>query len=158
MDEKEKMSQDNKDSITDEGRKLEQEGLESLKQNKPADAENSFLKALAKMEESGDQMGQAYLLGNLGNLCFQSQRLDQAEAYYNKSMALMEVGKDIRGIESSLGNLANIDFYKENFDEAATRIKMIEMEEKWTKAPGIPSSPKKLTKEEYLDLIKGIIK
>jgi len=70
------------------------------------------------MEQCGDEQGQAYVQGNLGNLCFQSRRLDKAEEYYSKALTYMEKVNDLRGIESSLGNLGSVLFYKGKLDEA----------------------------------------
>ena len=118
MSEKGEIKPGKNDPAMDEGKNLEMQGLEYLKDNKPKEAEDSFLNALPLMEKSGDKVGQAYILGNLGNLCFHSQRLDLAEEYYKKSLKLMEANRDIRGVESSLGNLGNIGFYKGEYDEA----------------------------------------
>ena len=63
----------------DEGRKYEKIALDCLKQNNLPEAESNFLQALECMKQSGDEEGQAYVLGNLGNLSFQSSRLDKAE-------------------------------------------------------------------------------
>ena len=46
---------------------------------------------------------------------------------------------------------------KENFDEVLTQSKIQELEEQWTEKTTIPSSPKVLTKDEYIGLIKGIL-
>ena len=102
----------------EEGRKYEKIALDCLKQNNLTDAESNFLQALKYMKQSGDEEGQAYVLGNLGNLCFQSRRLDKAEEYYGKALTYMEKVNDVKGIESSLGNLGSVLFYKGNLDEA----------------------------------------
>ncbi|MCH8209622.1 MAG: tetratricopeptide repeat protein, partial [Nitrospinae bacterium] len=118
MSEKSKMKSESNEPAKDKGRKIEKQGYEYLKNNKPKEAEDSFLTALALMEKSGDKVGEAYILGNLGNLCFQSKRVDLAEDYYQRSLKLMEANRDIRGVESSQGNLGNIAFYKGEYDEA----------------------------------------
>jgi len=102
----------------EEGRKYEKIALDCLKQNNLSEAESNFLQALKLMEQSGDEQGQAYVQGNLGNLCFQSRRLDKAEEYYSKALTYMEKVNDVRGIESSLGNLGSVLFYKGKLDEA----------------------------------------
>ncbi|SVD55080.1 uncharacterized protein METZ01_LOCUS407934, partial [marine metagenome] len=93
---------------TEEGRKYEKIALDCLKQNNLSEAESNFLQALKYMQESGDEEGQAYVMGNLGNLFFQSRRLDKAEEYYGMALTYMEKVNDIRGIESSLGNLGSV--------------------------------------------------
>ena len=60
----------------DDGKKFEKLGYSSLENNNLQEAESHFLKALNLMGKSGDETGQAYVLGNLGNICFQDQRLD----------------------------------------------------------------------------------
>ena len=107
----------------EEGRKFEKIALDYLKQNNLSEAESNFLQALEHMKQSGDEEGQAYVLGNLGNLCFQSRRLDKAEEYYGKALTYMEKANDIRGIESSLGNLGSVLFYKGDLDEAEETYK-----------------------------------
>ena len=57
----------------EEGRKYEKIALDCLKQNNLSEAESNFLQALKLMEQSGDEQGQAYVQGNLGNLCFRSR-------------------------------------------------------------------------------------
>jgi len=108
---------------TEEGRKFEKIALDYLKQNNLSEAESNFLQALEHMKQSGDEEGQAYVLGNLGNLCFQSRRLDKAQEYYGKALTYMEKVNDIRGIESSLGNLGSVFFYKGSLDEAEETYK-----------------------------------
>ena len=68
-------------SEVSEGRKLENLGYESLQKNNIKEAESSFLAALKEMEKEGDETGQAYVLGNLGNISFQSKQFDKAEEY-----------------------------------------------------------------------------
>ena len=102
----------------EEGRKYEKIALDYLKQNNLSEAESNFLQALTHMKQSGDEEGQAYVLGNLGNLCFQSRRLDKAEEYYSKALTYMKKVNDVGGIESSLGNLGSVLFYKGNLEEA----------------------------------------
>ena len=70
------------------------------------------------MEKEGDDAGQAYVLGNLGNISFQGKEFDKAEEFYSRSLTFMEKLKDLKGIESSLGNLGNVYFYKGSFDKA----------------------------------------
>ena len=106
-----------------EGRKFEKIALDYMKQNNLSEAESNFIKALTHMKQSGDEEGQAYVLGNLGNLCFQSRRLDKAEDYYGKALTYMEKVNDPRGIESSLGNLGSVFFYKGNLDKAEATYK-----------------------------------
>ena len=101
-----------------EGRKLEKLGYENLQKNKIQEAESNFLNALKEMEKEGDDSGQAYVLGNLGNICFQSKQFDKAEEFYSRSLTFMEKLKDAKGIESSLGNLGSVYFYKGSFDKA----------------------------------------
>ncbi len=101
-----------------EGRKYEKLGYENLGKNDLKEAESCFLQALKLMETSGDETGQAYVLGNLGNICFQDKRLDLAEDYYSKSLTLMEQVKDTKGIESSLGNLGSVFFTRGSLDKA----------------------------------------
>ena len=108
---------------TEEGRKFEKIALDYLKQNNLPEAESNFIQALTHMKQSGDEEGQAYVLGNLGNLCFQSRRLDKAQEYYGKALTYMEKVNDIRGIESSLGNLGSVFFYKGSLDEAEETYK-----------------------------------
>ncbi len=108
---------------TEEGRKFEKIALDYLKQNNLPEAESNFIQALTHMKQSGDEEGQAYVLGNLGNLCFQSRRLDKAQEYYGKALTYMEKVNDIRGIESSLGNLGSVLFYKGSLDEAEETYK-----------------------------------
>ena len=91
-----------------EGRKLEKLGYENLQKNKIQEAESNFLNALKEMEKEGDDSGQAYVLGNLGNICFQSKQFDKAEEFYSRSLTFMEKLKDAKGIESSLGNLGSV--------------------------------------------------
>ena len=68
----------------EEGRKFEKLGYESLQKNNIQEAESNFLEALKHMEEAGDDTGQAYVLGNLGNICFQSKQFDKAEGFYSR--------------------------------------------------------------------------
>mgnify|MGYP003313055419 FL=1 len=63
-------------SEVSEGRKLENLGYESLQKNNIKEAESSFLAALKEMEKEGDETGQAYVLGNLGYISFQSKQFD----------------------------------------------------------------------------------
>ena len=102
----------------DEGKKHEKLGYASLKSNNIKEAESHFLKAVELMQSCGDEAGQAYMLGNLGNIYFQGKQLEQAEGYYSQSLALMEKVKDVKGIESSLGNLGSVHFYKGSLDKA----------------------------------------
>jgi len=105
-------------SANDEGKKYEQMAYTSLQKKDFKEAETNFLTALQHMEDSGDETGQAYTLGNLGNIYFQRRRWDEARDYYQKSLALMEKLKDEQGIESSLGNLGNVSFYQGELDAA----------------------------------------
>ena len=107
----------------EEGKKYEKIALDCLSQNNLQDAESNFIQALEHMEQSGDEAGQAYVLGNLGNLCFQSRRLDRAEDYYSRALTFMEKVKDPGGIESSLGNLGSVFLYKGKLDEAEGNYK-----------------------------------
>ena len=79
---------------------------------------SNFLEALKHMEEAGDDTGQAYVLGNLGNICFQSKQYDKAEGFYSRSLTYMEKLKDAKGIESSLGNLGSVYFYQGSLEKA----------------------------------------
>ena len=101
-----------------EGRKFEKLGYENLQKNNIQEAESNFLEALKEMEKEGDDSGQAYVLGNLGNICFQSKQYDKAEGFYSRSLTFMEKLKDAKGIESSLGNLGSVYFYQGSFDKA----------------------------------------
>jgi tetratricopeptide (TPR) repeat protein len=101
-----------------EGRKYEELAYTSLKENKIEEAESHFLHALDIMGQSEDAMGKAYVLGNLGNICFQSQRLEMAEDYYSRSLQLMEKFEDVKGIESSLGNLGSVYLYQGSLEKA----------------------------------------
>ena len=95
----------------EEGRKYEKIALDCLKENNLSGAESNFLQALTHMKQSGDEEGQAYVQGNLGNLCFQSRRLDKAEEYYGKALAYMEKVNDVRGIvERKLSSNPNLIF------------------------------------------------
>jgi len=105
-------------STSDEGKKYEQMAYTSLQKKNFKQAETHFLTALKSMEDSGDETGQAYTLGNLGNISFQRRHWDQARDYYQQSLELMEKLKDDRGIESSLGNLGNVSFYQGKLDVA----------------------------------------
>jgi len=107
----------------EEGRKYEKIALDCLKQNNLSEAESNFLQALKLMEQSGDEQGQAYVQGNLGNLCFQSRRLDKAEEYYSKALTYMEKVNDVRGIESSLGNLGSVLFIRASWTKLMKLIK-----------------------------------
>ena len=102
----------------EEGRKFEKLGYESLQKNNIQEAESNFLEALKHMEEAGDDTGQAYVLGNLGNICFQSKQYDKAEGFYSRSLNYMEKLKDAKGIESSLGNLGSVYFYQGSLEKA----------------------------------------
>ena len=102
----------------DEGRKFEKLGYESLQKNNIQEAETNFLEALKHMEKSGDDSGQAYVLGNLGNICFQSKQFDKAEDFYSRSLTYMEKLNDAKGIESSLGNLGSVYFYQGSLEKA----------------------------------------
>ena len=102
----------------DEGRKYEQLAFASLQNNNRIEAEAHFLKALKHMEMNGDETGQAYLLGNLGNFYFQDKSWDLAQDYYHKALLKMEKANDLRGVENTLGNLGNLYFYKENLEAA----------------------------------------
>ena len=106
----------------EEGKKYEKIALDCLNQNNLQDAESNFLEALKHMEQSGDEAGQAYVLGNLGNICFQSRRLDKAEDYYSRALTFMEKVKDPGGIESSLGNLGSVFLYKGKLDEGRGQL------------------------------------
>ncbi len=101
-----------------EGRRFEKMGLASLQEQKLDEAENHFQTALKHMQTEGDEIGQAYVLGNLGNLFFEQKRLDMAEESYEKSLKFMQKIKDKRGIESSHGNLGNVYLYRNNFEKA----------------------------------------
>ena len=81
-----------------------------LKKNNIEEAESNFREALKCMEKAGDDTGQAYVLGNLGNIFFQSKQFDKAEDFYSRSLTFMEKLKDAKGIESSLGNLGSVYF------------------------------------------------
>ncbi len=117
-------------STSDEGKKYEQMAYQSLQKKDFKQAETNFLAALKHMEDSGDETGQAYTLGNLGNIYFQRRRWDEARDYYQQSLALMEKLKDERGIESSLGNLGNVSFYQGELDQAQENyIKALRMVE-----------------------------
>ena len=105
-------------SANDEGKNYEQMAYTSLQKKDFKEAETNFLAALKHMEDSGDESGQAYTLGNLGNIYFQRRRWEEARDYYEKSLTLMEKLKDERGIESSLGNLGNVSFYQGELDAA----------------------------------------
>ena len=105
-------------SANDEGKKYEQMAYASLQKKDFKEAETNFLAALKHMEDAGDEPGQAYTLGNLGNIYFQRRRWDEARDYYQQSLTLMEKLKDERGIESSLGNLGNVSFYQGELDAA----------------------------------------
>lgn len=94
----------------EEGRKYEKLGYASLQNNNVKEAESHFLKALKLMEQSGDETGQAYILGNLGNLNYQSKKLEVAEDYYGRALSLMEKINDVKGMESTLGNLGHLCF------------------------------------------------
>ena len=112
------MEQQSTGSANDEGKKYEQMAYTSLQKKDFKAAETNFLTALKHMEDSGDETGQAYTLGNLGNIYFQRRRWDEARDYYQRSLDLMEKLKDERGIESSLGNLGNVNFYQGELDSA----------------------------------------
>ena len=103
---------------SNEGRRFEKMGLASLQARKLDEAENHFQSALKHMQTDGDEIGQAYVLGNLGNLFFEQKRLDLAEENYEKSLKLMQKIKDKRGVESSYGNLGNVSLYRNNFEKA----------------------------------------
>ncbi|MEE8268941.1 MAG: tetratricopeptide repeat protein, partial [Nitrospinaceae bacterium] len=105
-------------SANDEGKQYEQMAYTSLQKKDFKEAETNFLAALKHMEDSGDETGQAYTLGNLGNIYFQRRRWNEARDYYEKSLTLMEKLKDEKGIESSLGNLGNVSFYQGELDVA----------------------------------------
>jgi len=105
-------------STNDEGRKYEQMAYASLQKKDFKEAETNFLTALQHMEDAGDESGQAYTLGNLGNIYFQRRKWNEARDYYQKSLDLMEKLKDEQGIESSLGNLGNVNFYQGELDVA----------------------------------------
>ena len=77
-------------SEVSEGRKLENLGYENLQKNNIQEAENNFLAALKEMEKEGDDAGQAYVLGNLGNISFQGKQFDKAEEFYSRSLSFME--------------------------------------------------------------------
>ena len=77
-------------SEVSEGRKLENLGYENLQKNNIQEAENNFLAALKEMEKDGDDAGQAYVLGNLGNISFQGKHFDKAEEFYSRSLTFME--------------------------------------------------------------------
>ena len=102
----------------DEGRNFEKLGYESLKKNNIEEAESNFREALKCMEKAGDDTGQAYVLGNLGNIFFQSKQFDKAEDFYSRSLTFMEKLKDAKGIESSLGNLGSVYFYQGSLEKA----------------------------------------
>ena len=96
----------------DEGRNFEKLGYESLQKNNIEDAESNFLEALKHMEASGDDTAQAYVLGNLGNIFFQSKQFDKAEDFYSRSLTFMEKLKDAKGIESSSATSVAFIFIK----------------------------------------------
>ena len=102
----------------DEGRNFEKLGYENLQKNNIEDAKSNFLEALKHMEKAGDDTGQAYVLGNLGNIFFQSKQFDKAEDFYSRSLTFMEKLKDAKGIESSLGNLGSVYFYQGSLEKA----------------------------------------
>ena len=74
----------------DEGRNFEKLGYENLQKNNIEEAKTNFLEALKHMEQAGDDTGQAYVLGNLGNIFFQSKQFDKAEDFYSRSLTFME--------------------------------------------------------------------
>ena len=102
----------------EEGRKFEKLGYENLQKNNIEEAESNFLEALKHMEKEGDDTGQAYVLGNLGNICLQSKKFEKAEDFYSRSLTYMEKLKDAKGIESSLGNLGSVYFYQGSLEKA----------------------------------------
>ena len=65
-------------STSDEGKKYEQMAYTSLQKKDFKEAEINFLTALKHIEDSVDETGQAYTLGNLGNIYFQRRRWDEA--------------------------------------------------------------------------------
>ena len=88
------MEKESTGSTSDEGKKYEQMAYTSLQKKDFKQAETNFLTALQHMEDSGDETGQAYTLGNLGNIYFQRRRWDEARDYYEKSLTLMEKLKE----------------------------------------------------------------
>ena len=52
-------------------------GYASLKSNNLQEAASHFQQAAEIMEQTGDEAGRAYMLGNLGNICFQTRHLEQ---------------------------------------------------------------------------------